>query len=160
MLKTARYVDSEEVIETGEILLFVNPAFIISVRHGEASGLAGVRRRVEDPADLLRCGPATVLYAILDQIVDDYEVAAEGVEDDIQDVERQVFAPERINPAERIYRLEREVLDFDRAVAPLSPGRRPAGARPLPSRPGGPARLLPRRPRPPAAGAIAHHRLP
>ena len=120
VLKTARYVDSEEVIETGEILLFVNPAFVISVRHGEASGLAGVRKRVEDRADLLRCGPAAVVYAILDQVVDDYQAAAEGVEDDIQDVERQVFSPERINPAERIYRLEREVLDFHRAVAPIS----------------------------------------
>jgi magnesium transporter len=120
VLKTARYVDSEEVIETGEILLFVNPAFVISVRHGEASGLAGVRKRVEDRVDLLRSGPAAVLYAILDQVVDDYEAAAEGVEDDIQDVERQVFSPERINPAERIYRLEREVLDFHRAVAPLA----------------------------------------
>ncbi|MFL5820401.1 MAG: magnesium/cobalt transporter CorA [Solirubrobacteraceae bacterium] len=120
VLKSARYVDSEEVIETGEILLFVNPAFVISVRHGEASGLAAVRRRVEQRADLLRSGPAAVLYAILDQVVDDYEAAAEGVEEDIQEVERQVFSPDRSNPAERIYKLEREVLDFHRAVAPLS----------------------------------------
>jgi len=120
VLKSARYVDSEEVIETGEILLFVNPAFIISVRHGEASALAAVRKRVEERGDLLRSGPAAVLYAILDRVVDDYEAAAQGVEDDIQEVEQQVFSPERINPAERIYKLEREVLDFHRAVAPLA----------------------------------------
>ena len=31
------------------------------------------------------------------------------------------FSPVRENPAERIYKLEREVLDFQRAVAPLAP---------------------------------------
>ena len=53
-----------------------------------------------------------VLYAILDHVVDGYEEAAEGVDVDIQEVEREVFSGERNNSAERIYKLEREVLDF------------------------------------------------
>jgi magnesium transporter len=121
VLKTVRYVDSEEVIESGEVLLFVNSDFLVSVRHGEASALGEVRRRIEARPDLLRCGPGAVLYAIVDRVVDDYEPAAEGLEADIQEVEREVFSATPDNPAERIYYLEREVLEFHAAVAPLAP---------------------------------------
>ncbi len=119
VVKTARYVDPEEVIEIGELLLFVNPSFVVTVRHGEGD-LGAVRARIERRPDLLQHGPGMVLYAILDHVVDGYEVAAEGIEVDIQQVERQVFSEDRGNPAERIYKLEREVLDFQGAVAPLS----------------------------------------
>jgi magnesium transporter len=119
VVKTARYVDSEEVIEVGELMLFVNPRFIVTVRHGEGD-LSAVRERIERRPDLLRNGPGMALYAILDHVVDGYEVAAQGVDVDIQEVERQVFSDDGTNPAERIYKLEREVLDFHAAVAPLS----------------------------------------
>jgi magnesium transporter len=120
VVKTAHYVDPEEVIEIGELLLFVNPDFVLTVRHGKGD-LGAVRARIERRPDLLQHGPGMVLYAILDHVVDGYEVAAEGIEVDIQQVERQVFAEDRgENPAERIYKLEREVLDFQAAVAPLS----------------------------------------
>ncbi len=66
VVKTCRYVDSEEVIEIGELMLFVNPRFIITVRHGEG-GLAKVRERIERRPDLLRSGTGMALYAILDQ---------------------------------------------------------------------------------------------
>ena len=62
-----------------------------------------------------------MLYAIVDRIVDDYEPVVAAVEADIQEVEHEVFSPERSNPAERIYALEREVLDLHRAIAPLAP---------------------------------------
>jgi magnesium transporter len=119
VVKTAHYVDSNEVIEVGELMLFVNPSFIVTVRHGEGE-LAGVRERLEKRPEVLKRGPGIVLYAILDHAVDGYEDAAEGVDVDVQEVERQVFSGERTNPAERIYKLEREVLDFYGAVAPLS----------------------------------------
>jgi magnesium transporter len=119
VVKTAHYVDSDEVIEIGELLLFVNPKFLITVRHG-AGELSAVRTRIERRPDLLRHGVGMALYAILDHVVDGYEEAAEGVDVDIQEVERQVFSPDLANPVERIYKLEREVLDFHTAVAPLS----------------------------------------
>jgi magnesium transporter len=120
VLKPVRYIDAEEAIETGEIALFVNKAFIVSVRHGEASALADVRRRLDHRPDLLAHGPGAALYAITDRVVDDYGPVADGLEKDIEQIEEQVFAPHRTNPAERIYNLEREVLEFHRAVAPLA----------------------------------------
>jgi magnesium transporter len=120
VLKTVRYIDSEEVIRSGEIMLFVNPAFIITVRHGEGSDLHPVREAIEKRPDLLRCGPGAVLHAVIDRVVDEYEPAANGLETDIQEVEEQVFSDEAANPAQRIYRLEREVLEMQRAVRPLA----------------------------------------
>jgi len=119
VVKTAHYVDPDEVIELGELLIFVNPAFIITVRHGEGE-LTPVRERIEQRSDLLEHGVGMVLYAILDHVVDGYEEAAQGIDVDIQQVERQVFSEDQSNPVERIYKLEREVLDFNGAVAPLA----------------------------------------
>jgi magnesium transporter len=119
VVKTARYVDSEEVVEIGELLIFVAPSFLITVRHGEGS-LKAVRKRIEQRPDQLALGPGMVLYAILDQVVDSYQEATHGLEIDVREVEREVFSNDVRNPAERIYRLEREVLDFQGAVGPLS----------------------------------------
>jgi magnesium transporter len=120
VLKTARYVDPEEVVTLGEILVFLGEGFVITVRHGEASSLEGVRERLEsDPAHLKR-GPGAVLHAIVDQVVDDYSPAVEGLGEDIEQVEDEVFSPARTNPSERIYKLKREVLEFNRAVSPLT----------------------------------------
>ena len=57
VLKTARYVDEVEVVEIDEIQLFVDPLFVVSIRHGEASDLHPVRERLEGRPDLLRHGP-------------------------------------------------------------------------------------------------------
>lgn len=119
VVKTANYVDPDEVIEIGEVMLFVNPDFIVTVRHGDGD-LRSVRERIERRPELLRHGPGVALYAILDHVVDNYEVATRGVDVDVQQVERQVFSEGRDNPVERIYKLEREVLDFYGAAAPLS----------------------------------------
>jgi magnesium transporter len=119
VLKTARYVDPEEVITLGDIMLFVGRDFIVSVRHGEGSALKEVRKRAESDPELLRCGPGTVLHAIVDHVVDDYMPAIDGVENDIDEIERQVFSHSRDNPAERIYKLKGEVLEFYRATSPL-----------------------------------------
>ncbi len=119
VLKTARYVDPTEVIELGELLVFLGDDYIITVRHGEASSLKPVREALEEDPGHLRHGPGAVLHAILDRVVDDYSPAIQGLETDIDEVEDQLFSGERTNPAERIYRLQREVLQFRKATAPL-----------------------------------------
>ena len=119
VLKTARYHDPEEIIDLGEIAVFLGHDYIITVRHGQASSLHDVRERLELDPELLRCGPGAVLHAILDRVVDDYQPALDGLANDIEEVEQQVFSPTRTNVAERVYKLKREVLEFHRAVAPL-----------------------------------------
>jgi magnesium transporter len=118
VVKTVRYLGEDDV-GIGEVMLFVGPDFVITVRHGEGGGLGDVRERLETEPELLRLGPGAALHAILDRIVDAYEPVAEAVREDIEEVETDVFSPGSANPVERIYRLRREVLDFGRAVAPL-----------------------------------------
>ncbi len=120
VLKTARYDDATETVEFAELQLFVGDDFVVSVRHGEASALAEVRRAVEGDPALLRCGPPAVLHAVIDKVVDDYEPVLIGLDNDVSEIEGQVFTGSRINPAERIYLLKREVLDFHRNSRPLA----------------------------------------
>ena len=120
VLKTARYVDPSEVIELGELLILLGHDYVITVRHGEASELTAVRETLESTPDRLRHGPGAVLHAILDRVVDDYTPAIEGLQEDIDQVEAELFTESRSsNPGQRIYRLLREVLAFRRATAPL-----------------------------------------
>jgi magnesium transporter len=119
VLKTARYVDPNEVVKLGEILLFVGRDFLITVRHGEASDLHGVRERLEGSPELLKAGPGAVVHAIVDKVVDDYGPALEGLEQDVEEVENEVFSPDRPDRTERIYKLKREVLAFYHAASPL-----------------------------------------
>jgi len=119
VLKTAKYHDDTETVEIGEINLFVGEGFLISVRHGGPSPLDGVRRDIEAREDLLRCGPGAVMHAIVDRVVDDYQPVLQGIEEDIEEVEEEVFSPDRRSPTERIYKLKREVLSMHKATGPL-----------------------------------------
>jgi len=119
VLKTARYIDSQELIEIGELMVFVGERFVVSVRHGDGSPLGPVRADLEARPDLLGIGPSAVLYAIADRVVDDYAAVIDGLSQDIEQIEAEVFSGDPTNPAERIYRLKREVLEFKRAVHPL-----------------------------------------
>ena len=119
VLKTVRYDEQSQQIELGDVMLFVGDSFIVTVRHGQGRALANIRKRLEQNQEILDCGPSSVLYAIADKIVDDYSAIALAVEEDIEEVEQQVFAPDRSNAASRIYNLKREVIEFRRAVLPL-----------------------------------------
>jgi magnesium transporter len=119
VVKTIRYLGTHELIETGEVLVFVGPEFLITVRHGEAGGLGDVREELERQPELLALGPGAALHAIVDRIVDAYEPAAAALREDIEEVEADVFSPHRSNPVERIYKLRREALEFGRAASPL-----------------------------------------
>jgi len=118
VLRPARYVDPVEVVEIGEIHLFLGPDFVITVRHADEPDLAEVRHRLEADPDLLDNGPYAVLYAVMDKIVDDYGPVLEGLQDDIDEIEVQVFHGDR-HASKRIYALSREVIEFQRAVESL-----------------------------------------
>lgn len=118
VLRPARYVDPVEVVEIGEIHLFLGPDFVITIRHAEKPDLGQVRQRLEHEPHLLEHGPYAVLYAVLDKIVDDYFPVLDGLQDDIDEIEVQVFGGDP-GVSKRIYQLSREVIEFQRAVEPL-----------------------------------------
>jgi magnesium transporter len=120
VLRPARYMDDTESVEFGELHVFVGPDFIVTIRHAESPDLARVRQRLEATPALLALGPEAVLYAILDQVVDEYQPVVAGVENDIDEIEDVLFTGGDTALSQRIYELSREVIVFQRATQPLA----------------------------------------
>ncbi|SMF22762.1 magnesium transporter [Streptomyces sp. Amel2xC10] len=124
VFKPVVYESESDAVSSGEVMVFLGDAFVVTVRHGEGSPLTAVRHRLEDELELLAKGPTAVLYAIADATVDHYlEVSTELVTD-LEELEAEVFSPDgggSRNTASRIYRFKRQVLEFRRATGPLAP---------------------------------------
>jgi magnesium transporter len=126
VLKTVRYVEHEsmakarEVVVTGEIMIFVGRDFVVTVRHGDFSGLAGVRARLESADSTLHLGPYAVMHAIADHVVDHYLEVTDMIEVDVDSMEVEIFSPTRSTNIECIYLLKREVAELRRSVGPLT----------------------------------------
>jgi magnesium transporter len=118
ILRTARYDDHAEEVQFGNIAIFVAPTFVITVRQGVPSTLHEARQRLEQRPELLAAGSSSVLWAILDEVVDDYAPVVAGLERDIDEIEATVFSG-AVAPTERIYSLRNEATGFYRAVHPL-----------------------------------------
>lgn len=126
VLKTVNYVARasvthvREIVETGEIMVFVGKNFVVTVRHGGHGGLSQVRARMDADPEQLRLGPYAVLHAIADRIVDHYREVTNLIEDDIDTIEQAAFTPGRRTDVEPIYQLKREIVELRRSVAPLT----------------------------------------
>lgn len=118
VLRAARYLDETETVDFGEIHMFVGQQFVLTVRHSDSPDLHAVRQRLEEDPELLALGPDAVLYAVLDAVVDGYAPVVAGLQNDIDEIETQVFDRDP-NVSRRIYELSREVIEFQRAVKPL-----------------------------------------
>ena len=118
VLRTARYEDDAEAVAFGNIAVILSPTFVISVRRGVASRLHEARQRLEQRPKLLAAGSSSALWAILDEVVDDYAPVVAGLERDVDEVEATVFSGS-VAPTERIYSLRNEATNFYRAVHPL-----------------------------------------
>ncbi|MCV7257464.1 magnesium/cobalt transporter CorA [Mycobacterium shimoidei] len=126
VLKTVNYVPHDsvvlarEIVETGEIMIFVGRNFVITVRHGEHGGLSEVRKRMDADPEHMRLGPYAVLHAIADRVVDHYLAVTSLMETDIDAIEEAAFAPRQQTDVEPIYQIKREVVELRRCVNPLS----------------------------------------
>uniref|UniRef100_A0AAU2K0I3 Magnesium transport protein CorA n=1 Tax=Streptomyces sp. NBC_00049 TaxID=2903617 RepID=A0AAU2K0I3_9ACTN len=139
VFKTVRYVEHEEltatseVVETGELMAFTGEDFVITIRHGGRGTLGPVREALEAAPELLAKGPAAVLHAMADHVVDDYTAVTDAVQNDVDAVETAVFSEfGGRGDAGRIYQLKRELLELRRAVAPLSRPLQQLATQPIP----------------------------
>jgi magnesium transporter len=126
VLKTVHYVPHEsmalarEIVETGEIMIFAGPQFVVTVRHGDFSGLTGLRADLEARPEHLQLGPFAVVHAIADHVVDHYLEVTLLVGADIDTMEEEIFAPHSATEIGHIYLLKREIVELRRSVGPLS----------------------------------------
>jgi magnesium transporter len=119
VLRPARYVDESETVVFGEVEIFCGANFVVTVRHGEAPDLGHVRRHLEQRPDLLARGPVAIVYGIADHVVDCYQPVVAGLENDIDEIEDEVFSGSA-TVSRRTYELTREVIEFQRATKPLA----------------------------------------
>jgi magnesium transporter len=120
LLKVLDYVEQTSDVLTGQLAVFVGERFAVTVRYGQIGDLRPSRERLESSPDLRAYGPMSVLYAVLDQVVDGYLVISDEVNRDVEDLEAQVFSAEGgTSVANGIYRLKRENIEMRRAVGPL-----------------------------------------
>ncbi len=125
VVKTVHYMATESVAtarriaETGEIMIFVAPEFVITVRHGDHNGLSGLRSRLETERKELGLGPYAVMQAIIGHAVDHYLSAIAPLENDIDDAEEQAFSPVPSPGIQQVYLLKRDVVELRRAIGPL-----------------------------------------
>ena len=123
VLKPVVYEPESDTVSTGEVMLFLGDAFVVTVRHGVGSPLKAVRERLEQEPKLLGKGPTSVLYAVADAVVDHYLEVATELATDLEELEAEVFSPDgggSRHTASRIYTFKRQVLEFRRATVPLS----------------------------------------
>ena len=126
VLKTVNYVPHEsisltrEIVETGEIMVFVGPQFVVTVRHGNFGGLVGLRKEMEAKPGHLGLGPYAVMHAVAQHVVDSYRDITTLIEADIDTVQEETFAAGRKTDIEQIYLLKREIVELRRAIRPLS----------------------------------------
>jgi magnesium transporter len=121
VLKPVRYVDSHEMVEVEELAIFLGEHFVVTVRHGKTSVLHEVRTELDGGHFRSKLhGPTAVLHRAADLVVDEYMEVTKSIDDDVAEIEAQVFGPDDQDHAERIYKLKREVLEFRRAVLPLT----------------------------------------
>ena len=109
VLRTAAYEDRSETIALGEMTVLMGPRSVITIRHGEASELASARAALEADPARLGLGPAAVVAAVVNVVIDGYGPALDGFENDVLEVEGDVFSDSNRQPVQRLYELKREV---------------------------------------------------
>jgi len=107
-------------LHTGEVAIFVGPQYVVSVRRETSLGFTEVRRRCEDEPDLLQHGPAYVLYALMDTVVDRYFPIIDRLTREIEDIEDRIFASQTTRAQiEALYTFKQRLMVLDHAIGPL-----------------------------------------
>ena len=119
VLKTLWYVKESDTVKGGQVALFMGPDYVVTMRQGARFELESVRHHLEERPDVLKQGPAAVVHAVCDRVVNLYELVVSDLETDVDEVEASVFSPQRPHVSQRIYELNRELTTLRRAVSPL-----------------------------------------
>jgi magnesium transporter len=107
-------------IEFGETHIFFGPRYLLTVRHGASMPFAPARERCEKNPELMRLGPSYALYSVLDAIVDNYFPIVEEFQEELRELEKDVFAESyKRETIHRLYELKGDLTKLRLAVSPL-----------------------------------------
>jgi len=120
VLRTVRRPERAAPLEFGETHVFLGHNYVVTVRHGSLRSHLGLRTRLEAMPALLAKGPAIVLYALMDFVVDQYFPVVEELEEAFEEIEEQIFDERCTRETTRsIYVLRRDLVALKRALLPL-----------------------------------------
>jgi magnesium transporter len=119
VVKTIECRDGE--VAVGEVDIFVGDNYVLSARDGHSQqGFLGVRARAEKEPHMLRLGPAFVLYALMDAVVDRYFPVLDMLETELEEIEELIFSQgKQRDNIQRLYELKRKVTIVRHVVSPL-----------------------------------------
>ena len=118
VVQTAQLVDGH--LAFGETHIFLGPNYLVSVRHGASLSYAPARRACEHTPELMALGPSYALYSVLDFIVDNLLPIVREFREELQKLEKDIFA-EAFNRStvRRLYDMQRDLMTLRLAVAPM-----------------------------------------
>jgi magnesium transporter len=109
----------ETSFELGEVHLFAGPGYLVSVRWKGSPAIEGVTKRFRDRPDAVARTPGTLLYTILDAVVDGYFPLLDKLTDKIEDLEDKILAGGKATGTLRtVLALKRELLELRRTISP------------------------------------------
>ncbi|MEP6511255.1 MAG: magnesium/cobalt transporter CorA [Dokdonella sp.] len=116
--QTAQVVASK--IAFGETHAFIGRNYLLTIRHGASLSYAGARRECEQTPEMLAYGPSYGLYSVLDFIVDNFFPIVREFQDELQELEEEVFQDTfKRETIRRLYALKKELVTLRLAIAPL-----------------------------------------
>lgn len=118
VLRTVRWNRALGCLMLGELSVLAGPSFLLTIRHGQASPLAGLREQLERDREGLD-SPLHVLAAIVSLVIENYRPALDAFEHAAIEVEREVFSADGPRRPKRLLELKREVRDLYLAIEPL-----------------------------------------
>lgn len=119
-LAYVRYPHGKEPLEIGWISAFLDESLVVALSFGEGlEALKNVRQHMENEPERLWRGTQDVLREIVGEVFDGYDEAAESLDGDIAQTEREVFDG-KSTAARRIHALTRVVVELHQAIEPLA----------------------------------------
>jgi magnesium transporter len=110
----------EDEILVGEVAIFVNKRFILSIRSRSEQNFLGVRNRCEQEPELLKHGPGFVYYAIMDNVVDRYFQIIDELETELDAIETSIFEKNSARESiERLFALKLKTMTIKHAALPM-----------------------------------------
>jgi len=118
VVQTAQLVEGQ--LALGETHIFLGPRYLVSVRHGASLSYAPARRACEHTPELMAHGPSYALYSILDFIVDNLLPIVREFREELQQLEKDIFAETfKRSTVRRLYDMQRDLMTLRLAVAPM-----------------------------------------
>jgi len=118
VVQTAQQIDGD--LAFGETHIFIGPRYLVSVRHGASLSYAPARRACEHTPQLMALGPSYALYSILDFIVDNLLPIVRASREELQQLEKDIFAETfKRSTVRRLYNMQRDLMTLRLAVAPM-----------------------------------------